>query len=615
MKIDKLTINNLYGIKGTKEIDMSAPVLALWGENGAGKTSVVESVRFAITGAGKVNVLHAGETDGFVEMSFGDHSIRRLVSFNQGKYKLQTFIDGRKVAGKAAEQFLSEQFQTKVSDIKLLTSKNLTTSLEDGAGDLLMSYMDNSTPRETVIKMVLSHNPDNKYLTEEAVREYGTNILPEEITYGVLAAILKNERDVRRLTKKEGDNLNAKLRSMDASGAAYDEKELQLELEKLQSQQALEKANRETARQYELIKEKRKKTLLTIEDLKAKKSQLEELIKKLTDNRPDFPTERTGEVKESLAEEIKKLQSEQQTSEKELAVADSDLAWIQSITDKLKTGGCPFSSDKLQITCSTDMSPVFDQLQAKRESAENAKQKLTQKIEKIKDTLEKKNVYMLELTEYQEKSVAVKDLNRRIEELESALPKEPEKVKTSSEDFTKQIRDVQNKLFLANKYKEILAIKKEIIELAKKWYLSDAFIRILSDDGPVVSLMVEEYRTLLTDAANNISDITGIYVRFTTDKGIDMQFCTKGTEYRPYTSLSAGEQVLAYITVTDMLSRLSGYTLLVIDDMDKLDNKNLECVVKLLTENTTDYENIIIAGVNHDGTEKILDDYHICRGL
>lgn len=612
MRIDKVVISNLYGIRGSKEIDISMSILALWGANGIGKTSVIESIRFAITGAGKVNVLHAGETDGFVEIAFGEHSVRRIVSFYEGKYKLQTFVDGRKVSTKAAEQFLAEQFQSKSSDIKLLTSKNLTSSLESGAGDLLMSYMDNSIPREDVISMVLSHNPGNKHLTEDVVRTYGMQILPENVDYAAITALLKSERDNRRITKKEGDNLTAKLRNMDASGAQYDLETLTKELESLQNLQAASKAALEAAKQMEAVAKKRETTLSTIASLKKEKDQIEMVMKELSKDDPS-KFEDAENSKTELSRRISETQEKIHLNEKDLAVIESDLAWIHDISGKLQTGGCPFSSEKLPIKCSTDMSPILSDLEAREKESADRKNRLETETGKLKKDLTGHSAELSRLDMYLNESAKKKNVEQRIAELEAALPKEPEQIKTDPTDYSKQIQEIQNKIFHANKYREVVETKQEVQKLAQKWYLCDAFVRIFADDGPVVSLLVEEYRKLLTEAANSISDITGISVKFITGKGIDMLFCTQGTEYRPYTSLSAGEQVLAYITITDMLSRLSGYHLLVIDDMDKLDNKNLECVIRLLSENVSGYENVIIAGVDHDGTEEILEKYQVCR--
>jgi hypothetical protein len=191
------------------------------------------------------------------------------------------------------------------------------------------------------------------------------------------------------------------------------------------------------------------------------------------------------------------------------------------------------------------------------------------------------------------------------------IPPEIKPVKVDETDYRRKISDVQQKMMKVRAYQDYLKTLADVKELAHQWYLEDIFVKALSDDGPIVRCLIEDYRQLLTEAVNGISSTTGIQVIFTNDNGLDMLFKTKGTEFRPYTSLSAGEQVLAYITVSDMLSRLSGYHLIVLDDMDKLDNENLDCVVHLLSDNISGYENVLLAGVNHEGTDSILNKYHV----
>ena len=50
MKINKLRIKNMYGVKGDVEYDLSPRIVGLFGKNGAGKSSVINSLKLAIGG-------------------------------------------------------------------------------------------------------------------------------------------------------------------------------------------------------------------------------------------------------------------------------------------------------------------------------------------------------------------------------------------------------------------------------------------------------------------------------------------------------------------------------------------------------------------------------------
>ncbi len=62
MKIAKLKIRQLYGIT---EYENNGESVELTGENGAGKTSVIDSIRFALTNkSNRKYIVHKGETEG-----------------------------------------------------------------------------------------------------------------------------------------------------------------------------------------------------------------------------------------------------------------------------------------------------------------------------------------------------------------------------------------------------------------------------------------------------------------------------------------------------------------------------------------------------------------------
>lgn len=119
----------------------------------------------------------------------------------------------------------------------------------------------------------------------------------------------------------------------------------------------------------------------------------------------------------------------------------------------------------------------------------------------------------------------------------------------------------------------------------------------------------------LTDAASKAEAETGIRVIFKNDNGISISYCINGdvdTENgRDYETLSEGEKMLAFLTVTDLLHRIANIPVLLLDNVDKLDAENFDHLLTLLDRVADSYENIIIAGVDHEEFTSILEKHNI----
>ncbi|MCM1525160.1 MAG: AAA family ATPase [Ruminococcus sp.] len=86
MKITKIKIRNLFGIK---ETELDSRSVEITGTNGTGKTSVIDSIRYALTNSsGRDYILHKGENEGeiIVETDTGVY-INRKKRSEQSDYK------------------------------------------------------------------------------------------------------------------------------------------------------------------------------------------------------------------------------------------------------------------------------------------------------------------------------------------------------------------------------------------------------------------------------------------------------------------------------------------------------------------------------------------------
>ena len=208
-------------------------------------------------------------------------------------------------------------------------------------------------------------------------------------------------------------------------------------------------------------------------------------------------------------------------------------------------------------------------------------------------------------------------MQTEIESMKKALPEKIEKPKVE------ELKDEekQKKVFLLNvlKNNELMVQQKQIAQKIKErkklFYLADFIAKQFSQKGVVSQNLLGRYIDTLTDAAGKAEAETGIRVIFKNDNGISISYCINGdvdTENgREYETLSEGEKMLAFLTVTDLLHRIANIPILLLDNVDKLDAENFDRLLTLLDRVVDSYENIIIAGVDHKEFASILEKHNI----
>ena len=110
--------------------------------------------------------------------------------------------------------------------------------------------------------------------------------------------------------------------------------------------------------------------------------------------------------------------------------------------------------------------------------------------------------------------------------------------------------------------------------------------------APLVAFCNAKSEKLRSGFALNIAINNGAHLQYRTNPS--MQFIDVA-------SASAGEQLFVAFLILDMLNELTGYRVLMMDDLDKLDAEAFESMIKLLTseEVLKSYDHILLGAVNH----------------
>ena len=141
-------------------------------------------------------------------------------------------------------------------------------------------------------------------------------------------------------------------------------------------------------------------------------------------------------------------------------------------------------------------------------------------------------------------------------------------------------------------------------------------VKSLDIKGPVVSDFIRTLVEPIEDVCNERATVlkTGMKVKLLVKDGLTMLFQLGELKpFLPYTSLSAGEKILAIVLMTDLVNLFSGSGFLIIDDTDHLDEESFEVLLKFVTDQDIQeqYDNIIISSVNHSDIVNKIKDYDV----
>ena len=584
----------MYGVKGDVEYDLSPRIVGLFGKNGAGKSSVINSLKLAIGGEKTPSAMLRGVDNSAVRIQTDTVTIDRQLKKTETGSVMTGWIDGKKTPGNRIQVDLASRLETTKDNLKILSSKDIEKSLAENAGKILLSFAGDELSSGEVKELLLKEAGETTDFNKEDINKVR---FPDHIMWQDAESIASDY-------KKKTSSLRAEIKGMEATYSSIHfadlgdaeippVEEAKEEYDSLIKKEALCAEGQKLLKNYERMNAARETTLKSIQTK-------QEEITKLGEVR-DLDVVKTE--KDQLFEKGNKLNAS-------IAASKSTVSALQPLYDKMGTGVCPLSCNGVDIKCCTDMTETKNSVKTQIDAAKTEIEKCTKEMEALKKEHDK---VLSELSSAEKKT----KMQTEIESMKKAIPEKIEKPKVE------ELKDEekQRKLFLSNvlKNNELKAQQKQIAQKIKErkklFYLADFIAKQFSQKGVVSQNLLGRYIDTLTDAASKAEAETGIRVIFKNDNGISISYYINGdvdTENgREYETLSEGEKMLAFLTVTDLLHRIANIPVLLLDNVDKLDAENFDRLLTLLDRVADSYENIIIAGVDHEEFTSILEKHNI----
>lgn len=588
MVIRKILMENFCGVDGIVEMELPH-IVAVIGKNGMGKTTLMNAIRFGLTGAEpEGDIINKNRNWASVEITLDGLTVKReKCRTTPSKF----YVDGKTTTQKALNEKVESVIGIPLDKIKILAAADVLAAMKPQEfASLILEYIPEKIGIEKVVDLMPEMTP--------GIMDIIDANLPVE---GIDLQTLDEFDEFCRLNRKEfKSDLQAKKLMFEKHQQEAPEEDRAMVEKRLK-----ELANIENEYKLYLVKldaynkavEARRKVVESIQSMKAE-------AEAITTTRPDPAKmdgfkKRLGEINDSLI-----------SSRASIAGVNSAITTLTSTLEALDKSFCPISP---LITCGQDKSAAKTEIQetldATKESAVLLEKEI-EKLEKQKTEVEAQIEAEGKLAkEYDRKIMLLKQIKIAEDSL-TEEPKKPDEIKKADVE-TEQFQ-LEQKLKIIRDYEEGQQILSNIKALEVIVADYEALVKALSEKGPVRNGIVKSYLSIFEDLCNERSQKIRpeISFRFESNNGV-IVWMNNGTTELTYPELSGGEKAYMVYVLLDMLNQLVGTKILFLDELSVLDQEAFTSLVELVLNYAEDYDHIILSAVDHEDTVKVLESHEV----
>lgn len=594
----RIKITNFRNIE-SKEWFPTAKVNFLMGENATGKSSFLKALRFALTGDISRDDVRDGTSSTIVEVELKDGTVFTREVFANGIEKpTKVRVNNKATTAKNLTGILERYFKIPLDSVVVATAKEVGGLSPAELSTIVLPYIPEKLDVMKVRKQASTTlTPEQVELLCSFFPAFPTEFGLDELEVAFDKAFNQRKLSKAELATKlakskwEGDEPTTTIAEIDKEYKMY----LAKEAEDKSSATALVAYNNAVTKKQEIEGQIKllEKELSTISAFKPNPIVLSNLQKE----------------KEAVQNQIVEI-------EVLIRTLRTNIATFADTLNNLSTSSCPLCE---QLVCTTDKTcvkkDIEDILASNKEALEIQETELKKKKEEIEKIDAKIKEYRDNETLYNKKLL----LSSRIQGLRNGIPALPPKpVAVTKRDFSKEraALDAQRKeIQLYNASLDALA---EIEPLEKKVEDLDVVCNQLSVKGDVRENITEYYVSILNDEINKVAEMMRSDYKFSfyTSNGLGLKFKTKAMALpRTYECLSESEKTIMSFFVLHFLNTLSGFKMLVLDDLNHLDKKSFEDLMKVVySPDIQDYyDTIIFASVANPDLEAVLTSYSVTK--
>lgn len=588
MIIEKMEIKKY---KGAENLVLNPKKLtAITGNIGSGKSSILEAVRFGVTG-----VADTPQQEAEVNMTVlgGKEILWRIRSGNKS-----VKLERRVTTQEKVRQFLEDNAGVNMECMKVVTSAKLLAGMNSGSfcEFLVKSGLIPLTMNFDDMVNLCEINP----MLAKSLSEY----LPQTVPFSLseVESAYKAVYDARTALNREIALVSAQAQT-DAEKPPRSLANIEFELSEILGAE-------EKQRTHKILMEKYQKDLENQKRIRQEIVDIEAQIKAI----------RSAGVVEPDVSEKQRLQDELVIVKKQLddlmqtfAVINHTVSVQQKMLEDLNSPVCPLSS---KLKCNTDKTQIHSEIVDTIAELNAEKEKATSKkniLEKRKGDIESR---ISELDAQLETFLKLQSLFNTRKALQDSMPivSEPPEAPEICEDVASKKSALQIEKSKAEAYTRSLTAKRKLNDLNRRLAILENMLEVLAPKSGLREKIIASVLEPLEKHCNELADKLRLDFKLSIQvkNGVTILCKPKSSvDYVGLTDVSTGEQTLAIFLILDMLNQLSGLGLLMMDNLDALDADALDELMTVLTskEVLDRYDHIFISMVAHDDSIAVLDKH------
>lgn len=585
-----ITTISIRNFKGIEDLQLNAKKLnAIIGKCGSGKSSLLDAIRFALTGKAGKEVIRKGCREASVVLRFSDNStIERIRRTSENISK----CNGKSSTKRSLDEFLTARNMNPCW-IESLCSVDWFAGLSSkDLNNFFMTILPLRAKAETVVELVAQLDKDltekkEKYLMEEILKKQ------EIFSFNDLANGYNTAYTVRQELKRKYNEMLPRC-TFNETVPAKTREDIEKELNNISQVEAAEKEYSKRLKEYASSKKQHDLAIKRLDEMKK------ELDTYSSCKKPKEETKTQAEADRKLFQVHIKRTNEY------IGTINSTLDLLKRTLDNLDKPICPISE---KLICTTDKSQLKEELLSLIQKNENALASNKEFLAKCEDQVRKRDDiisnYQKEVYRYEQKTTLENNISKFI--VPEILP-EPQKVeKAHLEAKKKELLDL---LSILSRYEKVQQNKKELAKIKDKYDLAQFAVKVLDSKIGIPVLILQRTLRFFEKKCNEKASLLreGFQIHFLSDNGITIQVSPgKGKPFVDMKEVSTGEFVcVAYILMT-MIGEATKCHLFLIDNLDRLDTEYLNALLSLLEEDKK-IEQVFLGGVDHADVERTLND-------
>lgn len=585
-----ITTISIRNFKGIEDLQLNAKKLnAIIGKCGSGKSSLLDAIRFALTGKAGKEVIRKGCREASVVLRFSDNStIERIRRTSENISK----CNGKSSTKRSLDEFLTARNMNPCW-IESLCSVDWFAGLSSkDLNNFFMTILPLRAKAETVVELVAQLDKDltekkEKYLMEEILKKQ------EIFSFNDLANGYNTAYTVRQELKRKYNEILPRC-TFNETVPAKTREDIEKELNNISQVEAAEKEYSKRLKEYASSKKQHDLAIKRLDEMKK------ELDTYSSCKKPKEETKTQAEADRKLFQVHIKRTNEY------IGTINSTLDLLKRTLDNLDKPICPISE---KLICTTDKSQLKEELLSLIQKNENALASNKEFLAKCEDQVRKRDDiisnYQKEVYRYEQKTTLENNISKFI--VPEILP-EPQKVeKAHLEAKKKELLDL---LSILSRYEKVQQNKKELAKIKDKYDLAQFAVKVLDSKIGIPALILQRTLRFFEKKCNEKASLLreGFQIHFLSDNGITIQVSPgKGKPFVDMKEVSTGEFVcVAYILMT-MIGEATKCHLFLIDNLDRLDTEYLNALLSLLEEDKK-IEQVFLGGVDHADVERTLND-------